>query len=130
MHLSPQQLLEQLAALERRYAELEHRVADMAGQSGSDPKLYQQLTKEFSELREMVMTYRTYLRIERDAVEAESLFHAQGDLEMRELPSVLHRPAKARGHGRACGEVQKEIHPQVASQYDRRLRCWTLAVGF
>ena len=84
MQIPRQQLLEQLAQLERRYTELEHQAAAHAGQQ-SDPKAYQQISKELSDLREIVMTYRTYLRVERDAAEAEALFHAQGDLEMREL---------------------------------------------
>jgi len=83
MPLSRQQLLEQLALLERRYTELESQVAALA--SSGDPKTYQPLAKELSDLREIVMTYRTYQRVERDAREAEALFHAQGDLEMREL---------------------------------------------
>ena len=85
MPLSRQQLLEQLAKLDRRYAELEQEVAALAGRGGAEAKAYQQRSKELSDLREIVLTYRTYQRIERDAVEAEQLFHAQGDLEMREL---------------------------------------------
>ena len=84
MELPRAKLLEHLAALERRYAELEQQLAIQASQH-SDPKAYQQLSKELSDLRELVMTYRTYLRVERDAAEAELLFHAQGDLDMREL---------------------------------------------
>ena len=79
-----QQFLDQLAQLERRYTELEQRLAELAG-SGSDPQAYQALSKELSELRDTVTAYRTYLRIEREAVEAEALFRAQGDLEVREL---------------------------------------------
>ncbi len=82
--LPRQQLLDQLAQLERRYTELEHRLAELAG-SRIDPQAYQALSKELSELRDPVRAYRTYLRIEREAVEAEALFHAQGDLEVREL---------------------------------------------
>jgi len=88
MSISRQQLLEQLAKLDRRYTELEQEAASLAasaGGHGADPKAYQQRSKELSDLREIVMTYRTYQRIERDAREAEALFHAQGDLEMREL---------------------------------------------
>ena len=98
MQIPPQQLLEQLAQLERRYMELEHQAASQAAERHGDAlpaprseaarqagKVYQQVSKELSDLREIVMSYRTYLRIERDAAEAESLFHAQGDLEMREL---------------------------------------------
>ena len=85
MHISAQQLLEHLSQLERHYAKLEHLAASQATRPQGDAKTYQQLSKELSDLREIVMTYRTYLRIERDTAEAEALFHAQGDLEMREL---------------------------------------------
>ena len=98
MQIPPQQLLEQLSQLERRYTDLEHRAADQAGQAPGDPQAYQQLSKELSDLREIVMTYRTYLRVEQDVVEAEALFHAQGDLEMRELAkeeAVLLRAQQA-----------------------------------
>ena len=85
MKISSQQLLEQLAALDRRYTELEQQVAEQASRRHADPQAYQQLAREFSDLRDLVMTYRTYLRVDRDGTEAESLFHAQGDVEMREL---------------------------------------------
>ncbi len=84
MRLPPKRLLEELARLERRYTELEHRLAELAG-SRSDPQAYQALSRELSELRDTVMAYRTYLRIEREVVEADTLFRAQGDLEVREL---------------------------------------------
>ena len=84
MQVPRNQLLEQLAPLDRRYAELERRVLAQAG-SRADPQAYQQLAKELAELREIVTAYRTYLRIEQEASEAEALFHAQGDLEVREL---------------------------------------------
>lgn len=91
MALSREQLLQQLAHLERRYAGVEEQVAAQApyqggtGQAGVDPKVYQQLSKELSDLRDIATLYRTYQRLEQDAAEAETLFHAQGDLEMREL---------------------------------------------
>ena len=94
MPLSREQLLWQLAAREQRYAALEEQLAaqapyqtgtGQAGQAHADPKGYQQLAKELSGLRELVSLYRTYRRVEQDAQEAEALFHAQGDLEIREL---------------------------------------------
>ncbi|MDP3703181.1 MAG: peptide chain release factor 1 [Candidatus Omnitrophota bacterium] len=85
MSISRSQLLEQLAKLDRRYAELEEEIAVLFGQRGTDPKGLQQRSKELSDLREIVLTYRTVQRVERDAMEAEQLLHAQGDLEMREL---------------------------------------------
>ncbi|MBI4343382.1 MAG: peptide chain release factor 1 [Candidatus Omnitrophica bacterium] len=85
MRLPQDQLLEAMARLERRYDELEHQAAQAAGQGQADPKAYQQLSKELSDLREVVTSYRTYLRMDREAAEAEALLHAQGDLEMRQL---------------------------------------------
>src|SRR3989338_1962785 len=85
MQISAEQLLSQLAQLERRYAELEEHLAPQASQSQREPKAYQALSKELSDLREIVTTYRTSVRIERDAAEADALFHAQGDFDMREL---------------------------------------------
>ena len=85
MHIPRDQLLAQLTKLEQRYTELEHRVAESAGDRSRDPQAYQQLSKEFSDLRDLAMTYRTYLRMDRDAAEAEAIFRAQGDLEVREL---------------------------------------------
>ena len=84
MQIPQKQLLEQLAALDRRVAELEQQLADQAA-GGNDPQAYQALSKERSGLRDIVTAYRTYVRIEREAAEAEALFHAQGDLEVREL---------------------------------------------
>ena len=84
MQLPPQQLLEQLAQLDRRYGELEQQVAEQAGRGG-DPQAYQAAARELSDLRDPVMTYRTYLKVEREAREAEVMFHAQGDLEVREM---------------------------------------------
>ena len=83
MQLTRKQLLEQVAILEQRSTEMEHRLAAEAEQH--DPKAYQHLSKELSELRDMVMTFRTYQRVEREAEEAESLYRAQGDLELREM---------------------------------------------
>ena len=84
MQIPREQLLEQLAGLEQRYTDLEQQAASSAG-NRSDPKAYQQFAKELSDLRDIVTAYRTCLRVERDAVEAEALFHAQGDLEVREM---------------------------------------------
>ena len=95
MQIPREQLLTQLAKLEQRYIEVEHQVAASAVDLSGDPlpaprarqagQTYQSLSKELSDLREIVMAYRTYLRIERDALEAEALFRAQGDLEVRQF---------------------------------------------
>ncbi len=85
MQIPRQQLLQELTRLDQRYTALEQQAAVSAGQFGEAGKGYQELSKELSDLREPVTLYRTYLRMEREAAEAEALFHAQGDLEMREM---------------------------------------------
>jgi len=72
-----------LTELDRRYTELEHKLATLATQS--DSKEYQQLSKELAQLKDLVTTFRMYQRIERDVQEAEQLVHAQGDTDLREL---------------------------------------------
>ncbi len=88
MQLPSQRLLEELASLDRRYAELEHQAATLASQPserGATNKRYQEFTKELAALRELVMAYRTYQRVDQEAGEAESLSHAQGDADLREM---------------------------------------------
>ena len=84
MQIPRDQLLEHLAQLDRRYAELEQQLTEAAG-SRSDPQAYQPLSKELSDLRELVSVYRTYLALDHDAAEAEALSLAQGDLDVREF---------------------------------------------
>ena len=83
MALPREQLLAQFSQLDRRYAELEQQLAQHAAQS--DSKAYHELSKELVQLKEIVMTFRTYQRIEREVAEAEQLVHAQGEPELREL---------------------------------------------
>jgi len=83
MLLPRDQFLAQLSQLDRRYTELEHQLAQLATQP--DSKEYQELSKELAKLKELVLTFRTYQRIEREVREAEQLVHAQGDPELREL---------------------------------------------
>ena len=84
MQIPREQLLEELARIEQRYSQLEHQVAESSG-TRSDPQAYQQLSKTLSDLRETAMAYRTYLKIEREAAEADAIFRAQGDLEVRQM---------------------------------------------
>ena len=84
MRLPREQFLAHLAELDQRYAEIEQQLADVSARA-PDPQELQRLSKELSSLRDLVMTYRTYVRIQRDIDEADLLFRAQGDLEMREM---------------------------------------------
>ncbi|MBI3088544.1 MAG: peptide chain release factor 1 [Candidatus Omnitrophica bacterium] len=83
MNLPRDQFLAHLEELDDRYTQLEEQVASHA--SRPDAAEYQRLSKELAGLKETVLTFRTYQRIERDAQEAEQLVHAQGDPELREL---------------------------------------------
>lgn len=83
MALPREQFFAQLAQRDRRYTELEEQLARSAPQA--DSKAYQQLSKELSELKDLVTTFRTHQRLEQEIAEAEQLVHAQGDVELREL---------------------------------------------
>jgi peptide chain release factor 1 len=83
MQIPRDQLLDQLARLDDRHTELEQQLADLAGRK--DPQTYQALSRELSDLRDIVGTYRTYLALDHDAAEAEAMSLAQGDLEVREF---------------------------------------------
>ncbi|MBI3020761.1 MAG: peptide chain release factor 1 [Candidatus Omnitrophica bacterium] len=107
MPISRQELLEQLAQLERRYTALEAQAAAHAERQG-ESQAYQRVAKELSDLREIVMTYRTYRSVERDAVEAEAIFHAQGDFEIRELAK----------------EEAASLRRQQAQLFAQLERCW------
>ena len=72
MQRSPQQLLDQVAQLERGYAALEQQLADAAA-AHADPQAYQQLSRELADLRDLVADYRTYQRLEREAAEADGV---------------------------------------------------------
>ncbi len=78
-----EQFLAHLQQVEARYTDLEHQLVEQAGRA--DAKHYQQLSKELVQIKELVMCFRTYQRIEYDIQEADQLFHAQGDVEFREM---------------------------------------------
>ncbi|MBI4341564.1 MAG: PCRF domain-containing protein, partial [Candidatus Omnitrophica bacterium] len=133
MSMSRQQLLDQLAQMERRYAELEEQLAAEAGRPSTDPlpapparqagKQYQQLSKELSDLRETVFAYRTYQRLERDAAEAEAILHAQGETDVRELAkeeAVLLRRQQA--------ELLTELKQQLAARHEEPERPFIMEI--
>ena len=83
MLLPREQFLAHLQQLDRRYTELEEHLVQLASQPDSQD--YQQDSKELTQLKELVLTFRTYQRIEREVREAEQMAHAHGDPELREL---------------------------------------------
>ena len=104
MSLSRQQLLDQLAQMDRRYTELEQQAA-AAGPS--DVKLFQELAG----LRDTVAAYRTYRRLEREAAEAEAMLHAQADPEMHEM---------AREEAILLRQQQAELFTQLEREWQAR----------
>jgi peptide chain release factor 1 len=78
--LLDQLLLDKLAGVEARYQELDGMLADPAVLSNRQQM--QKLSKEHSDLREIVETFRLYRDVSKRAVEAREL---QKDPEMREL---------------------------------------------
>ncbi|MBI4353688.1 MAG: peptide chain release factor 1 [Candidatus Omnitrophica bacterium] len=76
-------MLNQLLQREQRYVELEPRLVQLAATPNSPE--YQQHSKELAQLKEIVMLFRTYQRIEREVGEAEQLVHAQADVDVRQL---------------------------------------------
>ncbi len=84
MHLPLQQLLEYASRLERRYTDLEHEAASQASTARNDPKAYQRLSKELSDLQAVVQAYRSYLSLERAIAEANELSQAQSEADMRD----------------------------------------------
>lgn len=83
MMLPRDKFLAQLAHFDHRYQELEEQVARLATQP--DSQEYKQLSKELAQLKDFVLDFRTYQRIEKDIGEAKQLVTAQGDVELREL---------------------------------------------
>lgn len=83
--VSVPQLLEAALALERRYAELEQQLAEQASGGLKDPKTYQALSKELSDIQKVVTTYRTYRRLEREASDAKTLAQASGDADLERM---------------------------------------------
>jgi peptide chain release factor 1 len=77
------QLLEQLALLERRYAELE---AHLSGrQTAADPQMYQRAGKELADLRGLVSGYRAYQRLSADLAQVQALAAGQEERELRQM---------------------------------------------
>ncbi len=83
MTLPREQFLEHLEELDGRYAEVERQLAGHAVQP--DTEDYKRLSKELTQLKDLVLTYRTYRRIGGEVAEAEQMLSAQADPELREL---------------------------------------------
>jgi peptide chain release factor 1 len=76
-------VFEQLNEVENRYDELAKRMSDP--EVFNDPKEYQKVAKEHSDLMELVAKYREYKNVRQQKIDTESLLHEQLDDEMRDL---------------------------------------------
>ena len=76
-------MFERLREVERKYEELEGKLADP--NVWSDPKEYQRLAKAHAELGDLVGKYREYKRVHQERQDAEELLQGATEEEMREL---------------------------------------------
>ena len=85
MQISPNQLIDYIARINQRYTALEQKSADEAAQAHADPKAYQRLSKELSDLREVVHLYRTHQRTAQELADAEHMAETAHEPELKEL---------------------------------------------
>ena len=93
-------MFERLEAIEKRYMELEHKLADL-GLMG-DKGQYQKLVKEFSGIEEIVKEYRRYKSLSGELAELEALPQKESSLEpefaalvRKEIPRLKEKIAQA-----------------------------------
>ncbi len=79
-------MFERLNDVENRYDELARRMSDP--EVFNDPKEYQKVAKEHSDLSELVAKYREYKSVHQQKLDTEALLHEHLDDEMRELAQM------------------------------------------
>lgn len=79
-------MFERLNDVENRYDELARRMSDP--EVFNDPKEYQKVAKEHSDLSELVAKYREYKNVHQQKLDTEALLHEHLDDEMRELAQM------------------------------------------
>lgn len=72
-------MLERLEAIERRYLELEHKLADLS--LIGEKVQYQKLVKEFSDMEELVKEYRRYKSLSVELAELEALLQKESSAD-------------------------------------------------
>ena len=108
-------LIDRLTALERKYKETELMLADpdVIG----DPLGYAKVTRRYSEMRPLVMTYRAMLEARQEAVDAAELAQVEDDLllaaELRDLAAARQQDAEHLGE-----ELESALLPKDPN--DRR----------
>jgi peptide chain release factor 1 len=96
-------MLEKLAAIERRYEELNLLLADPAVLG--NPERYRRLVQEHAELAPLVDDYRRLLEFRHQIAEHQALFRETDDREFREM--VREELA---GLEKSCGELEERLH--------------------
>ena len=76
-------LLDKVAAIERRYEELNALMADQA--AATDPARLSDLAREQSEIEDVVAVYRAYLAAEAELTDARSMTEDESDPELAEM---------------------------------------------
>lgn len=93
-------MFERLTAIEKRYIELEHKLADLGiiGDKGQ----YQKLVKEFSDIEELVKVYRRYKTLSGELAELEALEQKESSsdpefaaLVKKEIPRLKEKITQA-----------------------------------
>jgi len=85
-------MFDKLDAAENRYDEINHKLSDpqiMADQDG-----YRKLTKEYSDLDEIVAKYREYKKVSKDIYEAKELLDGTLDKDFREMVQLEFTEAR------------------------------------
>ncbi len=95
-------MLEKLAEVESRYAELERLMGDP--EIAIDYARIAELAKERSSLQDIVDAYRRYQRLTRELGEAKELLSGADDAEMRELAGLEVAELEA-----ACADLQEKL---------------------
>ena len=76
-------MFEQLDSIEKRHGELSNEMAQP--EVASDPNRFRKLSKEYSDLEEIVTTYRTYVKVREDLTDAEEILGSSDDVELIDM---------------------------------------------
>ncbi len=95
-------MFEKLAAIERRYEEIEQKLQD--GDLYSDPAAAAKLLREQKELMPIVEAWRTYKKTRDDCTAAKEMADAETDAELIEMARAEHRELNLR-----LPELEREL---------------------
>ncbi len=102
-------VLDKVAAIERRYEELNEMMADPAVMA--DPARLAELAREQAEIEEIVGVYRAYRAAEAELADAQSLVETETDAELVELAEAEVARLKAEQEARLA-QLQRLLLPK------------------